>query len=119
MIDLDFDLLSKDYFNLGEPACMIVPVQPVSGLDGDYIFHKDNRVFELSRSKQSDIYCSGIQVLNPAKVNSLTEASEDFYNLWSQLIKKDDLLCSNIYPKKWFTVDTVQQLTQLNNTPKS
>jgi len=118
VIDLDFDLLSKDYFNLGEPACMIVPVQPVSGLEGDYIFHKDNLVFELSRSKLSDIYCSGIQVLNPAKISTLTEATEDFYNLWSQLIQKDNLFCSNIYPKKWFTVDTVQQLTQLNNTPK-
>lgn len=119
VIDLDFELLSKDYFSLGQPACMLVPVKPILGLEGDYIFQTNNRVTELSRSKQSDIYCSGIQVLNPSKVNSLTESTEDFYNLWSQLIKKDNLLCSNIYPKKWFTVDTMQQLTQLNKNPKT
>lgn len=118
VIDLDFDLLSKDYYSLGEPACMIVPVKPISGLDGDYIFHKENKVNELSRNKKSDIYCSGIQVLNPHKVNSITEATEDFYNLWSQLIQKENLLCSNVYPEKWFTVDTLQQLTQLNKNPK-
>ena len=118
VIDLDFGLLSKDYYNLGEPACMIVPVKPVHGLDGDYIFHKENKVVELSRTKQSDIYCSGIQVINPYKVNSTTESTEDFYNLWSQLILKNNLLCSNVYPEKWFTVDTMQQLTQLNKNPK-
>ena len=118
VINLDFDLLSKDYFRLEEPACMIVPVKPVKGLEGDYIFHKNNKVYDLSRINKSDIYCSGIQVLNPYKVNSITKSSEDFYTLWSQLMQMENLLCSNVYPEKWFTVDTMKQLTQLNKTSK-
>lgn len=33
VLDIDFDLLQKDYRRLGEPACMLVPVLPVAGLE--------------------------------------------------------------------------------------
>src|SRR5205085_8448434 len=96
------------------PCCMVVPVQPVPGLEGDYIFHSQNRVIELNRNKPSSIYCSGIQVIHPAKINSLCHPVEDFYSLWAQLINKDQLYCSNVYPEKWFAVDTLQQLEMIN-----
>lgn len=113
IMELDIDMLSKNYFLHGEPACMVVPVKPIKGLDGDYIFHENNIVYELNRKKKSDIYCSGIQILNPQKINFITEQTEDFYLLWKQLIKQKQLYCSDVYPANWFSVDTIEQLLQL------
>jgi NDP-sugar pyrophosphorylase family protein len=114
VVDLDFDLIESNYLQLGSPACMLVPVEPVEGLDGDFIFHKDHQVTHLSRIDKAPIYCSGIQIVNPAKVRSLTEEGGDFYDLWSQLIERKQLMCGNVYPLRWFAVDTMQQLAALN-----
>jgi NDP-sugar pyrophosphorylase family protein len=113
VVDLDFDLIAADYFDFGEPACMVVPVRPVQGLDGDFIFHEGNVVVRLSRNETSDCYCSGIQVMNPRKINLLTEQVDDFYSVWAQLIRLKEVYCSRIYPRRWFAVDTVEQLNRL------
>jgi NDP-sugar pyrophosphorylase family protein len=111
--DLDFETLSQEYFSFNSPACMVVPVKPVEGLEGDYIFHENNVVKKLSRHEKSDTYCSGIQVLNPCKINRLVSPVENFYDLWSSLIAKNELYCSYTLPSKWFAVDTVEQLQRL------
>lgn len=116
VIELDMDRIYKDYISLNSPACLVVPVRPVEGLEGDYIFHEKNRVVELNRHKPSDSYCSGIQLLNPAKINRYCEPAEDFYSVWTQLIRQEQLFCSNVYPNKWFTVDTMAQLEFINNS---
>jgi NDP-sugar pyrophosphorylase family protein len=116
VMELDFDLLETDYYSYGGPACMLVPVKPVPGLEGDYIFHRGNIVTELNRSKKSDRYCSGIQIINPAKINQLTRSTDDFYSLWIQLINKNEVIASRIYPKKWFAVDTMEQLGEVNRS---
>ena len=113
--DLDFKLLEKDYFKNKEPACMIVPVAPIEGLEGDFIFHNNYIITELNRHKPSNIYCSGIQILNPAKINRLTTSVDDFYGVWKQLIGLKQLYCSKVYPKNWFTVDNLQQLSHIKN----
>ncbi len=115
VVDIDVDLLEADYFGLGEPAGMLVPVLPVPGLEGDYIFHDDHVVKEVNREKPSPIYCSGIQVLNPLKINQLTSESGDFYSVWNQLIAREQLFVSSVYPKRWFSVDTVEHLAMLQN----
>ena len=66
---INFKKIEKDYNKLGKPLCMIVPTKPVNGLDGDYIFRKKNIIYNLSRKNKSDIYCTGIQVLNPKRIN--------------------------------------------------
>jgi NDP-sugar pyrophosphorylase family protein len=71
-------------------------------------------VYELNRHKPAPTYCSGIQMLNPHKINQLTEPVEDFYQLWQQLIAQKQLYCADSYPKNWFTVDTIEQLNRLN-----
>jgi NDP-sugar pyrophosphorylase family protein len=110
VVDLDFGLLESDYFEFGAPAGMIVAVKPVPGLEGDYIFHDDNVVKELNRRKPAEVYCSGIQVINPAEVNRRTKEGGDFYAVWNQLIAQRHLIMSRVYPKKWISVDTVDQL---------
>lgn len=114
IVELDLTLLTREYFSLGAPPCLVVPVPPVEGLDGDYIFQEKNIVTELSRTKTSGIYCSGIQIIRPAAVNRLTEPTDNFYELWSALIGQKQLYCSNTYPSKWTAIDTVEQLRNLS-----
>ncbi len=114
VVELDFDVLERDYVDRGEPACMLVPVAPVPGLEGDFIFHRELVVTDIDRNRPSDIYCSGIQVLNPAKVNRMTEDRGDFYSVWRQLIARQQLTVSSLYPKTWFAVDTLENLAELN-----
>ncbi len=116
IVELNYEQLENDYYHLNQPACMVVPVKPIEGLHGDFIFHDNNKVTALTREKQSDIYCSGIQILNPAKINSLMEPCDNFYNLWQALINKGELYCSNIYPDKWLAVDTMEQLEMANQS---
>ena len=96
---------------------MLVPVRPVPGLDGDYVFHENHVVKEISRQKETGIYCSGIQVLNPCRLNEITREGDSFYEVWQQLIDQQQLFVSSVYPKKWFAVDTIEQLTTLNKSP--
>jgi NDP-sugar pyrophosphorylase family protein len=119
VVDLEFDEIATDYDNLNQPACMVVPVKPVLGLEGDYIFQKDNIVLKLDRNDPSDSYCSGIQIINPSRINALTKETEDFYVVWDQLISQQQLYASNICLTRWFTVDTIEQLNELNSDTAS
>ncbi len=111
IIELDFDFLAKDYLKLQQPACMLVPVRPLANVEGDYIEHiGSGLVVGIDRHKPTDIYCSGIQILNPARVASLVGNEGDFYSAWRQLISREELYVSSVYPKKWFTFDTLEQL---------
>ena len=116
IVELEYNKLLEDYIIFNQPACMVIPVKPVRGLEGDYIFHQNNIVTKFDRNKTSDCYCSGIQIVNPFKINQLTNKTEDFYDVWEQLINQQEVYSSNIYPKRWFTIDTVEQLNQINNT---
>jgi NDP-sugar pyrophosphorylase family protein len=110
VVELDFGMLETDYWNSGAPACMLVPVSPVDGVDGDYIVCDGNVVLQLDRQVKTDLLCSGIQIMNPSLTNRLTVADEDFVGLWRQLIPQKQVLASRIYPKQWFAADTLRQL---------
>lgn len=116
VVEMDFDSLAADYYAIGRPPCMVVPVEPVPGLGGDYIFQEGSRVIELSRTRLSDIYCSGIQVLNPARVGAMlgdARQDHDFYSVWSSLIRQRGLYVSSVRPTHWYAVDTMEQLERL------
>jgi NDP-sugar pyrophosphorylase family protein len=110
--DINIELILADYIQLEEPACMIIPVEPIKGLEGDFIKHEDYVVKSLSRTQISNIYCSGMQVLNPVKIRALVKESEDFNEVWGELIELGELKCSRIYPDHWFAIDTLFQLKQ-------
>lgn len=112
--DLDFAQLEQDYVSAGEPAAMLVPVRPIDGLEGDYIFHDNGRVTRVSRNEPAEIYSSGIQVVDPARVSTLTSPGADFYGIWNQLIAIGQLRVSSVYPRRWITVDTVADLDRLD-----
>jgi NDP-sugar pyrophosphorylase family protein len=116
VIELDFDLLTKEYYSKGCPPCMVVPVRPIAGLEGDYIIHENNVVKRLSRYEATDMYCSGIQIIQPKKLNDLVPPSSNFYQVWNSLMETNNLYCSNLYPSKWYAVDTLQQLSSYKKT---
>ena len=90
---INFKLIEKDYIKKKNPHCFLVPVKPVKNLEGDFIHRKRNIVTKLSRKDKSDIYCSGIQILNPYKINKTIKKTEDFNILWKRLIRKKKTFC--------------------------
>jgi NDP-sugar pyrophosphorylase family protein len=114
VVELDLEQLEREYARCNGPACMVLPVAPVPGMEGDYIFQEDDVVTRLDRNIPSDRYCSGIQVVNPAMINNISLPHESFYGVWEQLISKRQVYCSSIYPKSWFAVDTFEQLSSIN-----
>ena len=111
--NIDFKKIEKDYYKKSQPICMIIPTKPIKGLAGDYIFRKKNIIQGLSREVKSDIYCTGIQVLNPKKINDKIKSTDDFNILWKRLIKIKQLYVSDVMPKKWYTVDNVDNYKKL------
>lgn len=112
--EIDFDEVHAEYVDLGNPHCMLVPVKPVPGLDGDFIHHADQVVTAVNREQPAETYCSGIQVLNPARIVRSVLEGRDFYDVWRGLIALKQLKVSRKLPKKWFTVDTLEQLMAAN-----
>ena len=111
--NIDFKKIERDYYKKGQPICMIIPTKPIKGLAGDYIFRKKNIIQGLSRKVKSDIYCTGIQILNPKKINDKIKSTDDFNILWKRLIKIKQLYVSDVMPKKWYTVDNVDNYKKL------
>ncbi|PTX58965.1 nucleotidyltransferase-like protein [Kordia periserrulae] len=110
IVEIDFDWIFQQYQQLNSPACMLVPVQPVEGIEGDFIQHHNGKITKLSRTEITPIYGSGIQILNPKKINKTTNAVENFYEVWQQLIAKELLYASETYTKPWFSINTEVQL---------
>jgi len=109
--DFNLNEVYDEYKRLGSPACMIVPAEYVEGIDGDFIEkNEENKILKLQRGKNSGIYSSGIQILNPAKINKITNSCDDFLDVWDQLMDKGQLYCSNIQPKEWVSIDTIENL---------
>ena len=119
IFNMNLKKYEKEYFNLNSPTCMIIPTKPAKNLDGDYVFfdHKNN-VTNISRKTVSSYYCSGIQIINPKKVNYYTKNTENFYKVWSQLISKKKIKCSSTLIKNWFAVDNIAQLRIANKEKK-
>ena len=108
--NINFNLIEKDYVKKGKPECFLIPVKPVEKLKGDFIHKEKNLVVKLSRKQVSDIYCSGIQVINPFKINKIMKKKSSFNEVWQVLMKRKKLKVSDILPQKWFTIDNPSQL---------
>ena len=115
---INFKSMEIDYYKKKSPPCMLIPVKPVEGLEGDYIKHKSNLVTSISRSIKTDIYCTGIQIINPFEINNIIKPTEDFKLIWRQLINLKKIYVSDVRPKKWFTIDNLMQLEKFKKFKK-
>lgn len=111
---LDFEFIYNNYLEAGSPMCLLIPVEPLAEIEGDYIFGKDGIVTSLSREKVSNVYCSGIQVLNPYRINQVLRKSFDFNLIWSELIEMNEVFYSNVYPHAWYSINTYDQFTKFD-----
>jgi MurNAc alpha-1-phosphate uridylyltransferase len=116
IVKLDLSFLYSSYLSLNSPTCMLIPVRPVVGIEGDFITSHNNRVTALDRENKRDIYCSGIQILNPFQINRKMNAVNNFYELWQNLIESHDLYHSEVYPHKWYTINSIEQLSEIDKT---
>jgi NDP-sugar pyrophosphorylase family protein len=109
---IDVSFIYRNYMNRGKPVCMLVPITPVEGIEGDCIHERKGLVHSLSREEKSPSYCSGIQVINPGRICRLGEHYDDFTELWTALAKKKLLYSSDIYPHSWYSINTEAQLRE-------
>lgn len=114
IVDIDLNFITDQYAKKNNPYCMLIPVRPNTKFSGDYIFHKNYNIKKISRTRPSDYYASGIQVINPKKINKVLKKIDNFDDLWSSLIRLNKIKCSEIYKKKWAAVDTKLELDYLN-----
>jgi NDP-sugar pyrophosphorylase family protein len=112
VVRLDVARIHDCYSEFGMPPCMVVPVRPVSQIEGDYITQQSGIVSALSRDRKTSCYCSGIQVLNPRAVNETMPPVDSFNDLWKNLIKSKSLYASPYRPEHWSSFDTMSQLSQ-------
>lgn len=112
IIEIDLDKVYDDYIELGSPPIMVIGVQPIDGVDGDFIeYDNTNTIISLSRDNKSDKYCSGLQIINPYEINKITQTSDNFYDVWSQLIGYvGGLKVSNVVPTKWRCYDNLNEV---------
>jgi NDP-sugar pyrophosphorylase family protein len=111
IMDIDLDEVYRDYIELGSPSIMVVGVTPVKGVDGDFIeYDEANRIVSLSRENITNKYCSGLQIINPYKVNDITKESNNFYDVWEQLKHMGELKVSNVVPTEWKCYDNLNEI---------
>ena len=116
IIDIDLDVLFEDYMRLNSPSCLIIPTKATESIEGDFIIKKeDGSILSIGRDEKTDLYCSGMQIINPKKINEKTTPVENFKFVWDQLISMGDIYCSEIYPSYWRSIDDLSQLKELNN----
>jgi NDP-sugar pyrophosphorylase family protein len=115
IVDINFQTYIDEYYDKLCPAAMLIPVNPIEGIDGDYIIkNENNEIIEISRSITSDIYCSGIQIIHPEKINKITQEVDNFNDLWKQLILRKEVICADTKLKRWISIDDLTQLNLAN-----
>ena len=114
-MDVPIGELAIEYERLGRPACMLVPTVPRPGTDGDFVTAtEDGIVTSISRTESSDRYCSGLQVLRPARVAELAAGVVDFTAVWAAMLVHGEVRLSAVEPTRWIAVDTLHELAGLD-----
>ena len=113
--EFDYMKYCNEYYKLGSPLCMIIPAKFSNKFAGDKInINKEYMITKIDRNINSKIICSGVQIINPLKINQKTNKTENFNEVWKQLIKLKSIFCSKYPIKNWYAVDNINQLLNLN-----
>ena len=108
IVDIDMEQLYQEYIQLGEPALGIVPI-PASA-NADFIHSKESRVTKITREDISEVCASGIQILNPAKINRTITPKDNFYDVWMELIKAEAMYITQTQPISWKAFDNLKDI---------
>ncbi len=107
--ELDTLFLYNEYKRLNSPPIMHVPILWNGINKGDFIESKNYLVKKLSKDQKLNLFCSGIQVINPSLINSLLSDKkhiENFEDLWDIFITTKQLYHSDIYPHIWYSINS-------------
>lgn len=106
---IDLEYVYKEYVSFGEPPACIVPVK--TDLDADSLVLNGNKVTSIARGiESSGLYASGIQILNPYKINQEIPPLDNFYQVWYYLIERGMLFATNTMPTEWKIYDRLKDL---------
>lgn len=119
VMDVNLEFIYESYLQIGSPVCMLIPTYPLPGVEGDFITGDGPLVTNLSRSIESDYLASGVFVINPFQINELMSEPEKMQHVWMQLLQMGKLYHSDYYPEKWDTVNTIEQLTAVQQSHKT
>jgi MurNAc alpha-1-phosphate uridylyltransferase len=108
IVRLDLEEVYKEYVKLDQPIACIIPVK--TELDADCVISGNNKVLGITREVQLGTYASGIQILNPYRINKLIPPFENFYDVWKALIEKELLYVTDIMPTEWKIFDRLTDL---------
>lgn len=108
IVDIDLNKLYSEYVNLNEPPICIVPIK--ASKDADYIHTNNNQVVKITRNDESLLCASGIQIINPHKVNKLGNPQNNFYNVWMHMINQKSLYVTNTQPVHWKAYDNLKDI---------
>lgn len=113
VVKIDLDFLFDEFVALGSPPIMLVPIFSNEISEGDFIKTEYGVFKGVSRLEKGDLFNTGIQVINPHKINKLLDGRSEFYSfnkLWNYFANSDNLLISNIYPHNWFSINSESEL---------
>jgi NDP-sugar pyrophosphorylase family protein len=107
--DIDLNELYEEYINLKSPTACIIPIEYNS--DADKIEQSNQNILQINKNIKSNLSASGIQIINPFKINQLMNSCQNFYDVWSELIKQNQLMITKTKPTKWKCFDKISDLT--------
>lgn len=110
IVDINFKEVYTEFIKQKYPIHSIIPTKPHKDITGDYIISSNNIITQLTRKKKTNLYASGIQIINPKRINILTTPQENFNEVWKQVIKYKQLYLLNVQPKKWKAYDTLNSI---------
>ena len=114
LMDIDLNTLIKEYYEKEEKS-LIISTDSKEGTHDKLEINENNEVVSMSYQKTAGKIASGLQVLNPKDLGSDKISFNDFHEVWSFLIDKKRLIVSELQPKNWISVDTVDDLSKLKN----
>ena len=112
LMDIDLNILIDEYYEKGEKS-IIVSADSKEGTHDKLEVNKDNQVLSMNYQNIVGKIASGLQVLNPKDLYTDELLFDDFHEVWSLLINKKRLIVSELQPKKWISVDTIEDLNKM------
>jgi NDP-sugar pyrophosphorylase family protein len=114
LMDIDLNTLIKEYYEKEEKS-LIISTDSKEGTHDKLEINEKNEVLSMNYQKTVGKIASGLQVLNPKDLYSDKISFNDFHEVWSLLIDKKRLIVSELQPKNWISVDTVDDLNKFKN----
>ena len=110
IVDIDLKKVYSKFLKMHSPMHSLIPANVKKGISGDYITSLKGLVTKLDRKQNTGIYASGIQIINPHRVNKLTKAEDNFNNVWKQLISLKQLYLLDVKPSAWQAYDNIKDV---------